>query len=226
MFRNRFFRLFVLSLLLTAVLGVSAMYAAPTLAHKPVAKSVNDMYWWWDKGIQEEVMGETGLLRTPNGVRGKIVATDLPPGQVMTMWFMVFNNPAGCSTNPCSIPADVFNPDAQADFLWGGGKAVNKHGRVVISGFLPVGDASASGMPEIGYDDLALGLLDPMNAEVVLALHSHGPALSGDDLAAQFSSFTGGCSEFLGVDGFAGGPEDLPVSDGQCSTITYSVHQP
>jgi hypothetical protein len=120
----------------------------------------------------------------------------------------------------------VFNPDADADFLLAAGHVTGNGPAATFSGYLPVGDASGSGMPEIGFPELALGLLDPLNAEVMLALHSHGPAMSGQTLVDQISSFTGGCTSFLGTNGFANGPADIPANPGECSTFQLSVHQP
>jgi hypothetical protein len=71
----------------------------------------------------------------------------------------------------------------------------------------------------------AVGLLNPLGAEVLLMLHAHGPAATGQLLKSQISSFLGGCDEFLGPDGVADGPEDMPVSAGQCSTVQVSAHQ-
>jgi hypothetical protein len=86
-----------------------------------------------------------------------------------------------------------------------------------------VNDTSGSGLAEVG--GTAVGLLHPATAEVMLALHSHGPAMSGQTLKQQLSSFLGGCQMFLGPDGIADGPEDMPVSPGECSTFQYSIHQ-
>ena len=69
------------------------------------------------------------------------------------------------------------------------------------------------------------GLTNPMGADVILALHSHGPKRRGQDLVAQIGSYTGGCDLFLGPDGFAAGPADVPVNDGECSTISLASHQ-
>jgi hypothetical protein len=74
--------------------------------------------------------------------------------------------------------------------------------------------------------EAAVGLVDPWNAEVILLLHSHGPALTGQTLKYQLTSFLGGCDVFLGgADGFADGPGDIPTNVGECSTFQTSTHQ-
>jgi hypothetical protein len=68
-------------------------------------------------------------------------------------------------------------------------------------------------------------LIDPYKAEIVLAIHRHGPALQGQQLKHQLNSFSGACVNFIGPDGFAASPEDVPDQVGECSTIQFSRHQ-
>lgn len=213
-------QLFIFALII-AVVTFAAMQVASAVA-AGANKSTEDVTWWWDA---DNSIGSAKLVRQDNGLNANFKTSDLPAGQAVTLWFIVFNNPAGCATSPCSIPADVFNPAAQADFLHGGGH-VTGGGMNTFAGHLSVGDISGSGMLEIGFPELAIGLLDPQAAEVHLALHSHGPALTGQDLVAQLSSFTGGCVTFNGPDGFAASMDDVPDAEGECSTIQRSVHQP
>ena len=220
---RRPYKFIVTSGLLVALLALAIVLPNSVAAVEHEHRSTESVYWWWE-GVN--AIGSSTLTRTPNGISANYQAGGLPAHQAMTLWFIVFNNPSGCSTSPCSVPEDVFNPDAQADFLVGGGHVTGNGADGTFSGYLPVGDASGSGMPEIGFPELALGLLDPMNAEVVLAIHSHGPAMTGQALVEQISSFTGGCTSFLGPNGFASGPADIPANTGECSTIQRSVHQP
>ena len=100
-----------------ALLGIAIMLVMFTL---PVMAGENQtsspVYWWWD---DQEVLGSSQLIRGDNGLNANFQTSGLPAGQAVTLWFIIFNNPAGCSTSPCSLPADLFNPAAQADFLWG-----------------------------------------------------------------------------------------------------------
>ena len=151
------------------------------------------------------------------------MARELTPGDAVTLWIITFNNPEACATTPCSIPADVLNEAAGADFYWAAGKVVGANGRVVLSGRLDVGQTAYSGKVEVGIGD-AVPLDNPFGAEVVLATHSHGPAATGAELAAQLTSFTGGCAVFNGADGFATGFDDIPDEVGECATIQRSLH--
>lgn len=71
-------------------------------------------------------------------------------------------------------------------------------------------------------------LTNPSGAQVILALHSHGPAQTGQTLANQMSSYLGGCVlPFLGdAGGFAESSADIPASRGECSTIQVAFHFP
>jgi hypothetical protein len=176
------------------------------------------VYW-----LGEEV-GTSMLVRTPNGISFTYQTSGLPAGQAVTLWVVVFNNPDACATDPCTV-ADMGNAAAQGDFLFGGGHVIGGSGRGNYGGHLAVGDTSGSGLAEIG--GTSLGLIDPFTAEIQFALHSHGPAVPGQTLKAQLSSFLGGCEVFLGnADGIADGPEDIPVNVGECVTFQSSVHQP
>jgi hypothetical protein len=175
------------------------------------------VYWLSD------IVGSSQLVRTPAGVSFTYHTSGLVPGQAVTLWVVVFNNPGACATSPCTF-ADMSNPAAQGDFLYGAGHVIGGSGRGNFGGHLAAGDISGSGLAEVGGS--ALGLIDPSTAEIQLALHSHGPAVPGRTLKAQLSSFLGGCDTFLGNEGIADGPEDIPDEVGECVTFQISVHQP
>lgn len=196
----------------------------PAAAAEHVSQA--DVYWWWDANT---AVGTSQLVRTDQGISGVLRTSGIPSGQAVTLWFIVFNNPEGCSASPCAIPADVFNDAAEADFYFAGGHVVGQGGTTTFAGHLGVGQTKGSGKTELAAAGVApleaVPLSAPHDAEVVLALHTHGPALQGQDLVAQISSFLGGCDTFLGSDGFASGPGDLPAAPGECSTVQRSLHQ-
>jgi hypothetical protein len=173
-------------------------------------------------------VGSSMLIRTDAGITAAYHTTQVPAGQAVTLWFVVFNNPSACS-GPCGAVDLFFNPAAQGDFLVAAGHVVGGSGKANFGGSLQVGDTSGSAFPEIGMPERAIGLTNPRGAQVALLLHSHGPALTGTALASQLSSFTGGCQVFQGDlempgSGLADGPEDVPDAVGECSTIQASVH--
>jgi hypothetical protein len=212
----------ILPAAMALTMAVAAAWSLPA-ASAQSQRASQPVFWIWDPSL---VTGHSTLLRTDTGISAVLHTSELQPGHAMTLWFIVFNNPDACATSPCSA-ADLFNPVVQGDFLLAAGNIVGGNGQAVYGGHLQVGDIRGSGMIEIGHPELAVGLLNPFGAEIQLAVHSHGPALSGQELAAQISSYTGGCQTFLGNQyGIAQGPQDVPMAPHQCSTIQASVYQP
>jgi hypothetical protein len=184
--------------------------------------STSNVHWTWDPAT---VVGTSKLVRTDSGISASFHGSGLTPGQAVTLWFVVFNNPEFCAASPCG-PADFGNPDVKFDALYGGGHVVGGSGIANFGAHLPVGDTSGSVFTEMNPPGPTVGLIDPFGAEVHLMAHSHGPARTGQVLKTQISSFFGGCEVFLGPNGgIADGPEDVPSSVGECSTIQVSVHK-
>jgi hypothetical protein len=141
--------------------------------------------------------------------------------------FIVFNYPEECAAGPyqCS-PVDLGVTPAQGDFLVGGGHVLGKGN---FGGHLNAGDTRGSGLAEVlGCKGCTPGLIEPDTALVVLAIHDHGPAQTGQTLKEQISTFLGGCvGPFNGNQyGFATGSQDIPDNPGECSTIQFSAHAP
>lgn len=182
--------------------------------------TTSPVYWMWDAGT---VIGTSRLVRTESGLSAVLHASGVPKGHAMTLWFAVFNNPGACATSPCTL-ADAGNSEVLVDFLWGGGAVTGGSGKVHLAGHVKAGDPSGSVFIEFDNSAAAIGVIDPRTADVMLLVHSHGPAVPGQVLKSQLSSFLGGCSVFLGPEGFAAGPGDIPLAVGECSTFQVSVH--
>jgi hypothetical protein len=210
-----------------AMAGILSLTLGPAAAFATSAeRSTQNVVWTFDA---TNVVGTSSLVRTNSGVTATYHSGNLPAGQAVTMWFVVFNNPSACAAFPCGLADLLLNPAAEGDFLVGAGHVIGGSGTANFGGRLNVGDVSGSAFPEIGMPDRVLGLTDPWNAEVHLLLHSHGPKVPGPTLSQQLSSFTGGCTAFLGDAGLPGsgiadGPEDIPDAVGECSTIQASIH--
>jgi hypothetical protein len=209
-----------LGALLTLTLGTGTTLAAPA------GRSTQPVVQIWDG----TPVGTSTLVRTDAGLSASFKSSGLPAGQAVTLWFVVFNNPSACFGG-CGLDDLLFNVAAQGDFLVGAGNVVGGSGTANFGAHLTVGDVRGSAFPEIGMPDRPIGLTDPWNAQVGLLLHSHGPMVPGQVLASQLSSFTGGCTVFLGDlelpgSGLADGPEDVPDAVGECSTLLASVHMP
>lgn len=219
---------FVLILVLL-VLGL--IVVGTVLAASSPDKDV-PVYWSWDfeSGNTDNPVGTSGLVRSGNGISANYKTDVLTPGNAATLWFIVFNYPENCTPDQggCS-PDDLGDTAAQGDFFIGGGHVIGSDGKGNFGGHLKVGDTSGSGLAEVmDCEDCTPGLIDPAGALVVLAVHDHGPAQTGQTLTEQISSFLGGCvGDFNGNEfGFATGPGDIPDNVGECSTIQFSPHMP
>lgn len=212
---KRIFTLFSLVLMLVAVAAFAFLTNGSVTAEQPT----ESVYWFWDP---VNPVGSATLARNASGISTNVQTSGLPADQAMTLWFIFFNHPENCSTNPCTLPDDLFTPGVDGDFHLASGH-VTGNGESGFGGHLSAGDVSGSGRAELGAG--AVPLTNPEGAEVVLAIHSHGPAMSGLDLQYQLSSFLGGCAVFNGPNGFASGPWDVPDAVGECSTIQYARFQ-
>lgn len=224
-------RLFVLSL----VLIVAMLFTGTALARGSAQKSKSLVLWSWDfmAGNTDNPVGKSQLVRTDTGISGYYKTDVLTPDNAATLWFIVFNYPEECIAGPYECSPYDLGPDAPAmgDFLLASGHVIDGNGRGKFDGYLAVGDTSGSGYAEVNCPDTnecAPGLIDPQGALIILAVHDHGPAQTGQVLEDQISSFLGGCvGDFNGNEfGFATGPEDIPDADGECSTIQFSPHMP
>lgn len=219
---------------LVILMGVLVLIAIVTTAFTWSRATFEDVYWNWDLANGENSVGKSRLVRNDNGIHTGYFTSELTGGQAMTLWYIVFNYPEKCTPPGCDFDDLGAARDAQGDFLLADGQVIAEHGYAYFSGKLKVGDISGSGLAELpdgcvpGFPDCggSIGLVNPAGALVNLAVHSHGPALTGAALESQLNSFTGGCAEFLGAGGFAGSSLELPVTEGQCSTIQQSVHLP
>lgn len=222
--------LFGLVLLVLTLFGTgqSPVEASSHVSTKPV-------FWTWGVPVPG---GSSNLIRSDNGISGQLTTSELPAGQAMTLWFIVFNNPLECVGGPYNCgPADLGASRAgKGDFLLASGNVVGASGNASFGSHVNAGDVSGSGLAEIGcvpgYPNCGgpVGLLADKvdSALIILAVHSHGPALTGPDLVSQISTYLGGCTDFTGSipGGFAANESEVPDASGECSTFQVSPHMP
>ena len=144
------------------------------------------------------------LFRHREGVFFTFSTSHLPPGDAVTLWLAVFNNPEFCATSPCS-PADFANPDVNGTLFNTGGRVIGPDGAAVYGAFRGIGDLSGA-RPNFGTGN---GLVKPTSAEIHLVARTHGPANLMDPtvLEQQLTMFFGGC------------PPNT------CTNIQMSIHQ-
>lgn len=222
--------------LLACLLATASLAALPgtaTLADDQV--SAAPALWAWGELVPAS---QTKLVRSRHGLTGQFKTPELVAGHAVTLWIMFFDNPEACATSPCSpfgfeIGGDIGRPGVNFDFHYAGGHIVNGR-NTTLTGHLRAGEMSTSGwaeyssvIPPVG--GLAAPLTRPMDAEVILAIHSHGPAQTGQTLVEQMNSYLGGCVLPWKGDpatGFARSRMDIPTAAGECATLQIAFHFP
>src|SRR5918993_1101622 len=131
------------------------------------------------------------LVRSKDGVFMTFHSQGLAPGTVATAWWVFFNDPKECATDPCRVADLLSNPASQPSLLYAAGRIVGPDGALDLGSFraagYPTGGESFPPFPATNP-----GLLDPKRAEVHIVIRTHGPALTGDALSQQLTTFNGG----------------------------------
>ena len=136
------------------------------------------------------------LSRDNAGVFANISSSGLPAGHVITLWWVIYNNPEFCVNTSCA-PTDLNNPAVNGSLQYGGGTIADLGGRVNFSGYLAVGDNSGFYLNPMfpNMPNPSPGIVSAKQAQIHLALRSHGlPNADPAILQQQLTSFPGGCS--------------------------------
>lgn len=155
--------------------------------------------------------GQSFLTRTDTMIVLTLEATDLVPGDAHTLWWVIFNNPSECATNPCS-PNDVPNPNVQAAIGNASGNVAKSDGTIEFGGRLVRnGDDAATGHQVLFTFEDSGSLLTASSgegdAEVHLVIQSHGQGRGGKKLREQLSMVGANCTP-------------------SCEDIQFAIHVP
>lgn len=166
-------------------------------------------------------VGSSTLVRSDNGLTAKLGTSALAPGDVVTMWWVVFNDLDSCRSgipgaSSCG-PADVMQGRGGVSSLRATGRIVDDNGTAGFGAHLRVGDTARALIGD--------GLTHARDAEVILILKTHGPKLPGF-VSQQLHTFAGGCADQS--DAPPGTPAHLLGTPGpnDCAEIQVSVHSP
>ena len=169
---------------------------APLAAAKAANQDVTSIFLFNDPGTQVPGASST-LHRSPNGVTINIKTSQLEPGDAVTVWWVIFNNPEEC-IDGCNGP-DLGVPAVEASALYTAGNVIGGNGKGNFSGHLQEGDTTGA--------LFGPGLIDSQKAEIHMIVRTHGAAIPGL-IPEQIQTFGGGCEI------------------NTCSDVQFSVHLP
>lgn len=174
--------------------------------------------------LPPSVVGSSTLVRNDNGVTMTAETSDLEPGDVVTFWVIVANDPDDCEAGFPGLsrcgPEDHLAGRGQMSVHYGAGRVVAEDGTASYGAHVRVGDTSRTLFEE------DLGLLDPRGAEVIAVLKTHGPKTPGL-VSDQLHTFAGGCADQSTPPSLTPRPGLLGrPGDNDCAEIQFSVHQP
>ncbi len=187
----------------------------PATVSSSVAPMRSSVHWLSDLSTVDGATAQ--LTRTQSGVSFSFRTTGFEGHHVVTLWWVIFNNPEECE-NPipaigadCNLP-DLFNPDVQASVMWAAGNIVGRSGRTTWGGHLSEGEVTTFHPVFVGSP----GLLDAMGAEIHLVGRTHGPKIPGM-VRQMMSTFEAGCTPGSSL-GFGNGPNEC--ADLQAAAFT------
>lgn len=173
---------------------------------------------------QETPVGTSQLIRGEDGVTARFQVAGLLPREALTLWWVVFNDPTGCS-NPCNEDDIFVNGDPTQGINFDGVEAAD-----IVVGYAAGTVASRSGKASMAaavevnaeVSEVLFGatplLKSASGAEIHLVARSHGPAIQGV-VAEQTGSYAGGCEVYLN-------PPEAPDAPGECGDTLFAVHLP
>lgn len=153
------------------------------------------------------------LTRSDGGISFEITTESLEPNHAYTIWLVVVNEPAACSSLPCPAPEILQDPATDSQVAFGAGAVADADGKATFKG-----EAKTGPIPG-GW--LAGGeLKKPLTAQVQLVVNSHGPVIEGY-MPDMVETYRAGCAD-------AGLPEVFPATakaDGRPGPNTCQLYQ-
>ncbi len=155
------------------------------------------------------------LVINAKGASVSLSTSGLPAGDVVTIWWVVFNHPEFCAgVSPghpfrCGL-SDLLpsggDPRIESSAFYATGHVIDETGIAEFGAYTKVGAPSG----QVLFGD---GLTNPSGADIHFVVHDHGPAIPGM-VDFMIHSFGGGCS-------------NLPPMTGPnfCQDLQFSVHE-
>lgn len=172
-------------------LTVLAMLAIPSISNANAETDFAPVL----RTADNQIVGDSTLLRFSNRVQAVIRTSDLDPGAAMTVWWRIYNRPRHCAIPYACELSDLSNPMVDGSQLHATAfVAEDARGSAIVVATLYRTARKAQGGQR--FDESlsepylsGRGLQRPTNAEVELLIASHGavadPILVGEDGALE-----------------------------------------
>ena len=168
--------------LLTAALTALVQPASADAITKP-------MSWTPGSGMAPGPIDGTSVVleKGPFGAGMALKSSGLTPGDVVTVWWVVIQNPGACKASPCT-PVETMTESTGTDSVvtLAAGGVVDEDGSISLASFLPAGDVEGNFFDTTFHS--------PEAAEYHLPIHNHGP-LDPEIADEMLTSFRAGCSD-------------------------------
>jgi hypothetical protein len=158
------------------------------------------------------------LLTDEAGARLRLKTAELTPGDAVTIWWVIFNQPEACAAYPtgaCGLD-DLANPDVAAEITYATGNVINHNGKVRFSAQLEVGHTA--------QEWFGNGFTNPTGAEIHVVVRSHGQVIP-ELLDDMLGTFRGGCQDDEVITPDHPAYEDGTPGPNQCVDLQFAVFQ-
>jgi len=183
---NRWSKWFASFVLLTSLFAVNLILPSTVFGGPPQSSDVYAPLGCLPDNCND--VGDSQLVRTPNGVSMNLQTTELDAGAAYTVWWIIFNNPEYCQSTPCG-PGDLLpnggDPMVDSSVVWATGHVIGGTGAATFAAHLQVDKPK-------GQVLFGNGLQNAQGAEIHLVVRSHGQPIPGQ-VDEQISTFEGGC---------------------------------
>ena len=167
-------------------------------------------------GLDEISGAHARLTSHQNGVRVQMETQELVPGDVVTLWWVVFNNPDACNYGIPDLTkcgsADISDSEVQADAHYADGQIADHNGRARFTARLYHG--------AVPFGWTGNGFTNPEGAEIHAVVRTHGMAIDGR-INEMILTFAGACNNVpLAHPGF-----DAAPGPNHCENIQFAVFE-
>jgi hypothetical protein len=151
-------------------------FALPIVANaEPATQQTTDVFKWDDVNAKPTtdpptVVGKASLVRTDDGISMTFQTSQLPPGEPITIWWI------------------ILGPNGPVSGQFAAGHVVGNNGVASFAGHLAEGDTSGCFHPAFP----CAGLTDARNQPVLLLARTHGPKDPGSLSLQIHTSEAGG----------------------------------